>query len=198
MDGSHWPGVSQPEISFHYTFGQCPLSAFRKLTTGTGEVHKMHSPPGTVSLWSIQLPEQLRPAKGTKCTAHLGLWPCRAFNSLRGLDLGGAWKTRPTWDSVLMELLGTWAAWIQEIHATLGSGKSSVVHPLRALPICQWYLFALPLPLHSTAEQMSLNKWPPPPPHVRVEIRHWKGLQEEEVKTSKEGGTTLEVTSAID
>ena len=163
MDGSHWPGVSQPEISFHYTFGQCPLSAFRKLTTGTGEVHKMHSPPGTVSLWSIQLPEQLGPAKGTKCTAHLGLWPCRAFNSLRGLDLEGARKTRPTWDSVLMELLVTWEAWIQEIHATLGSGK-----------------------------------WPPPPPHVRVEIRHWKGLQEEEVKTSKEGGTTLEVTSAID
>ena len=51
--------------------------------------------------------------------------------------------------------------------------------------ISQGYLFAVFLPPHNTAEQMSLNKWPPLPPYVRVEIRHWRDLQTEEVKIKK-------------
>ena len=37
---------------------------------------------------------------------------------------------------------------------------------------CQWYLFAVSLSLHSTVEQVSLNKWLLLPPRVRAEIRH--------------------------
>ena len=36
----------------------------------------------------------------------------------------------------------------------------------------QCYLFAASLPPHSKTEQVSLKKCPPPPPCVRVEIRH--------------------------
>ena len=42
---------------------------------------------------------------------------------------------------------------------------------------CQWYLFAVPLPPHSTTEQANLKKRPPPPTCVRAEIRHWRDLQ---------------------
>ena len=61
----------------------------------------------------------------------------------------------------------------------------------------QWYLFAMFLPPHSTIEQVSLNKWPPSSPCVKVEIRHWRDLQTEEAKINKEG-TALEVTGATD
>ena len=43
----------------------------------------------------------------------------------------------------------------------------------------QWYLFVVPLPPYSTTEQANLNKRPPPPTCVRVEIRHWRDLQTE-------------------
>ena len=46
---------------------------------------------------------------------------------------------------------------------------------------CQCYLFVVSL-LHSTTEQVSLNKWPPLPPCVGVGIRHWRELQKEEAK----------------
>ena len=36
----------------------------------------------------------------------------------------------------------------------------------------QRYLSAAPLPAHSTTEPANLNKRPPPPASVRVEIRH--------------------------
>ena len=50
---------------------------------------------------------------------------------------------------------------------------------------CQWYLFAVFLPPHSTPEQVSLNKWPPLPPCVRVDIRHWRDLQTEVAKINR-------------
>ena len=43
---------------------------------------------------------------------------------------------------------------------------------MRTPHACQWYLFTVFLPPHNTTEQVSLNKWPPLPPCVRVEIRH--------------------------
>ena len=43
----------------------------------------------------------------------------------------------------------------------------------------QWHSSAVPLPPHSTTEQVNLNKRPPPPACVRVENRHWRDLQAE-------------------
>ena len=48
----------------------------------------------------------------------------------------------------------------------------------------QCYLFAASLPPHSTTEQVSLKKCPPPPPCARAEIRHWRDQQTEEAKTN--------------
>ena len=59
----------------------------------------------------------------------------------------------------------------------------------------QCYLFAASLPPHSATEQVSLKKYPPPPPCVRLEIRHGRDQQTEEAKTE---GIVLEVTDAID
>ena len=59
----------------------------------------------------------------------------------------------------------------------------------------QWHLSAAPLPPHSTNEQVKLNKRPPLPTWVRVEIRHWGDLQTEAKQTK---GTASEVTGAKD
>ena len=56
----------------------------------TGEMNKMHGPPGKVHLPSFWLPEQLGTGTSIKHTAHLGLCPYRALKSLSGLDLGSA------------------------------------------------------------------------------------------------------------
>ena len=50
---------------------------------------------------------------------------------------------------------------------------------------CQWYLLAVFLCPHSSTEQVSLNKWPPLPPCVRTEIRHWREQQMEEAKINR-------------
>jgi len=54
----------------------------------------------------------------------------------------------------------------------------------------QWYLFAVFLPPNNTTEQVSLNQWPPSPPCVRAESRHWRDLQTEEDRINKEGGNS--------
>ena len=59
----------------------------------------------------------------------------------------------------------------------------------------QWYLSAVLLPPHSTTELANLNKRPPLPTCVRVEIRHWRDLQTEAKWTN---GTTSQVTGAMD
>jgi len=59
-------------------------------------------------------------------------------------------------------------------------------------------VFVVSLHPHNTAEQVSLNEWPPSPPCVRAEIRHRRDLQTEDAKINKEGGTALEVTGATD
>ena len=54
LDGSHWPGVSQPEIS-------SPEDTWHTWETvaGTRKVNKMQGPRGTVCSPSIQSPEHL-------------------------------------------------------------------------------------------------------------------------------------------
>ena len=107
-----------------------------------------------------------------KHRAHLRQCPCRTPWSLSSVDLGSTC------------CLGLW-------QTQCGPSTMSTSHT------CQQYFFAVSLPPHSTTEQVSLNKWPPLPYCVRVEIRHWRDLQTEEAKIKKEGETTLEVTGAI-
>ena len=132
-------------------------------------------PTQSVASWSTwePEPEQLRPGKCAKPRAHFGQFPCRATWSLSSVD--------------------------QESTSTVSWGKPSVILTLRALPThSSDYLFVLFLPPHSTTERVSLNKWPPSPPCVMVEIRHWRDLQIEEAKKSKEEGNALEVTGVTD
>ena len=137
------------------------------------EGHKTHSPSGSVPLRSTREPEWLRPGKCMKCRVHGGQCPCRAPWRLSSVDLGSAHR------------LGLW-------QAQCAPSAESRSHT------CQWCLFAESLPLHSTPEQVSLNKLPPLPLHVRVEIRHRRNLQTEEAQINKEGWMALEETGATD
>ena len=76
--------------------------------------------------------------------------------------------------------------------------QSRMVPPLQALPTHAQCLFTVSLPLLSTTEQVSLNKWPPSPPHISGRNSTKRDLQTEEVKINKEGGTTPELTGATD
>ena len=107
-----------------------------------------------------------------KCSAHVGLCPCRPPWSLSSVDPGstchlGLWQTQ--------------------------CGPSTVSNP----HTYEQYLFAVSLPPYKTPEQVSLSKWPPSPPCVRAEIKTLKRLAEE-AKINKEGGTALEVTGTTD
>ena len=132
--GSHQTRVSQPEISSpeetYSTPGTVLMVHPRNQEAGTGEVNKMHSPPGTVHSPSTQLPQWLGPVKGSKHTANLGLCPHGTPKNLCSLGLECARNAGLTWDSAFMEHPGAWAVWTQEVHATLSCGKPSVVHPI--------------------------------------------------------------------
>jgi len=99
--------VSQPEISSpeetYGTPGTVLMVHPRNQEAGTGEVNKMHSPPGTVHSPSIQLPQWLGPVKGSKYTAHLGLCPHGTPKNLCSLGPESARNAGLTWDSALME-----------------------------------------------------------------------------------------------
>ena len=119
------------------------------------EVHKVHDSCGTVHSPSTWSPEWLGPGKGTKCTAYLGLCPYGAPENVSSLDLWSAWNAGLTWGSALAEHTGAWAVWTQEVHAALGCGKLSVVHPLRAL-LTHASSTCLQCPSLPTTQ---LNKW---------------------------------------
>ena len=153
--------------------GQCTCQAPGHLSClDLGRAQNAH-PTDSVPLWSTQEPEQLRPGKFPKRKAHFGQYPCRAPWSLSSVDPGST------------------------CHLELWQTKCGP-YTVNILHTCQRNLFALSLPPYNTTEQMSLNKWPPLPPCVRMEIRHWRDLQTEEAKISKEEGTALEVTGATD
>ena len=162
------------------------------------EVIKTHGPPGRAHLPSTQSPGLLEPGKGTKRAALPGMCPCGVPGNLNSLDLEVHKFQGPLWT---VSLQAPWS--LSSIdpgsthHFELGQtqcGPYTVSTP----HTCQWYLFAVSLPPHNTIEQESLNKWPPLPPCVRVEIKHWRDLQIEEAKINREEGTTLEVTGSID
>ena len=122
----------------------------------------------------------------------LCLWGIPKYLNLSGLDLGSAYNPGPASDSSRQSNLEP---------KQCRQGKHT--HHEREQTQCGWvtasthqcYLLAASLPPHSTTEQVSLKKCPPPPPCVRAEIRHWRDQQTEEAKTE---GTSLKVTGVID
>ena len=128
----------------------------------------------------------------TQAQPSLHLWGLPECLNLSGLDLGGAC-------SPWLALDGSWQSNLEPEQC----GQGGHTHREWGQAQCGWdtartrqcYLFAASLPPHSMTEQVSLKKGPPPPPCVRVEIRHWRDQQTEEAKTE---GTALEVTGAID
>ena len=159
---------------------RCAVCTPRKLSSRDREGDKLQR-PCSPSTWS---PELLGPGKGTKHRPKPSLCLCRVPENpnLSGLDLGSPWnrglpQTVP-WQSNLepeQYRLGkhTRCEWGQT-----QCGRDTVNTPHTH----QCYLFAEFLSPHSTTEQVSLKKWPPPPPCVRAEIRNWRDQQTEEAE----------------
>ena len=167
-----------PRGDTRHTWDGAPAAHPGKWAARTGEVIRRTTPPGESALtkhpvaWAAQTweahktlaqpslclcggtqepePEQLRPGKCTQPRACFRQFPCRATWSLSSVDL-------------------------ENTHA-VSRDKPSVAQTPRTPHARQWYLFAMFLPPHSTTEQVCLNKWPPSPPCVRAEIRHWRDL----------------------
>ena len=164
----------------------------------TGKVIKTYRPSGTVCSPSTWSPELLGPGKGTK---HGPNWVCVLWSmrepEAEQLNLGSSRNPDPLCTvPVQSNLEPEHCRPVKHMCHELGQTQCGP-YTVNTPHTCQWYLFAVFLPLHSTTEQVSLNKWPPSPACVRVEIRHWRDLQTEETKINKEG-TTLEVTGATD
>ena len=134
--------------------------------------------------------DQGRAENTTQQSLHL--WRLPEYLNLSGLDLGSAHNPGLASDSSLQSNLEPKQCW-QGKHTRRERGQTKCGWDTAST--CQCYLFAVSLSPHSTTEQVSLKKCPPPPPCVRVEIRHWRDQQTEEAKTE---GTSLEVTGAID
>ena len=142
--------------------GQCSLIEPCHLScSDLGRAQNTH-PTESVPLWNTwELePEQLRSRKCMKHRTHIGQYPWRATWSLSSVDPEST-------------CLHEWG------QTNCGPYTMSTPHTQ------QWYLLAVSLPPHNTTEQVSLNKWPPFPPCVRVEITHWRDLQTEEAKIKK-------------
>ena len=139
-------------------------------------------------------PKMAEEKEGHKTQAQwsLCLWGLPEHLNLSGLDLGGACSPEPAsvssrWSNLEPELCGDGGCMRHEQGQAQCGWDTTSTH--------QCYFTAVSLPPHSVTEQVSLKKCPPPPPWVRVEIRHWRDQQTEEAKTE---GTALEVTAAID
>ena len=123
----------------------------------------------------------------TQAQPSLCLWGLPKYLNLSGLDLGSAYNPKPASDSSWQSNLEPKQC-RQRKHTHRERGQTQCGRDTPST--CHWYLFAASLPPHSTTEQVSLKKCPPPPPTVRAEIRHWGDQRTE--------GTSLEVTGAID
>ena len=155
---TEWLGLEM--IKMHGPPGQCTHQAPGHLSCSElGRAQNAH-PTESVLLRITWEPEWLSPGKCTKLKARFGQCPCRAPSSLSSVDLGSTRR---------LEL------------GQMQCGPYTVSTP----HTCQRCLFAVSLPPHNTTEQVSLNKWPPLPPCVRVEIRHWRGKRKEKAKTKE-------------
>ena len=137
--------------------------------------------------WAVQTWE------GHKTQAQPSLCLCGLpqYLNLSGLDLGSAYNPGPVSDSSRQSNLEPKQC-RQGKHTCHERGQIQCGRDTVSTRQC--YLFAVFLPPHSTTQQVSLKKCPPPPPCVRAEIRHWRDQQTE----AKTEGTALEVTGAID
>ena len=123
------------------------------------------------------------PWKGGTCMAHLGLglhrtpgnlssldlgsagdiwptWDCmpRAGRTLSSLDLGSAWDTWPTCDWALTKHSAAWVVGSEKCPSSWTLADPVLSVHTRAPHKVQKYLFEVFLPLHSTTEQVTLNK----------------------------------------
>ena len=162
---------------------RCACCTPRKPSGRDGAGDKLQQLCST-NTWS---PELLRPGKGTNTgpTKYVPLWSTRVPEPER-LRPGKCIQPRAGLRQFQVE---------QELKLELKQCRQGK-HTRRewGQTQCGWdsastrqcYLFAVFLPPHSTTEQASLKKCPPPPPWVRAEIRHWRDQQTEEAKTNRE------------
>ena len=155
---------------------------------GTGEVigpsDHAHQTPGHLSCSNLGRaqnagPTEFAPLRTTRVPEPEPLRPGKCIQHMAGLRQFPAERLEP--DQCR-----------QGKHKHRERGQTQCGQDTASTPhTCQCYLFAVFLPPHCTIEQVSLKNCPPPPPCVRVEIRHWRDQQTEEAKTE---GTALEVT----
>ena len=137
----------------HHTWGECAYHAPGCLSCSDLGTAPNAGPNKSMPLWSTWEPEWLRPGKFMQPRASSLQSNLKPEQCSLGKHKRLEWgQTQCGWDTV------------------------STPHT------CQWCLFAVFLPPHNTTEQVSLNKRPPSPPCVRVEIRHWRRQQTEEAK----------------
>ena len=145
-----------------------PVVHSENRVAGTGEAisHRDHTcqTPHHLSCSDLGRAQNTGPAESVPLrTTHL---------KLRGLDLGSAYNPGPASDSSQKSNVEPEQC-RQGKHTRCEQGQTQCARDTAStLHICQCYLFAASLPLHSTTEQWSLKKCPPPPPCARVEIRH--------------------------
>ena len=177
------------------------FTSTRSVTARDQLPEETHSTPGTVPLWCIQETEQPGLGRCIRHTTHLGQCSCQVRGHLSMLNLGRAQNTQPIGLCAFAEYSRTWVAerpWKCTKHRVhvgqctcktpwslssvdLGSTSCPGLRQTQCGPSTvsihhtwQQYLLAVSLLFQSTIEQVSLNKWPPSPSHVRVEIRHWR------------------------
>ena len=138
--------------------------------------------------WAARTWEEHKP----QAQLSLRLWGLPEYLNLSSLDLGSAYSTGlasdSSWQSNLEPKQCRQGKHTRHERGQTQCGRDTVSTQQR-------YLFTASLPPHSTTEQVSLKKCPPPPTCVRAEIRHWRDQQAKEAKPE---GTSLEVTGAID
>ena len=176
---------------------QCPCGTPRKRAAGTREVPRCtahlgqcaRQAPGHLSCSDLGRAQNACP------TESVPLWSIREPD---GLDLGSAWNAGPALDSSPAEQPGAWAVQTRKAHAPwAGANPVWSIHCEHSPHTPVIFVCSVPPPAQHNWTR-SLNKWPPSPPCVRIEIRHWRDLHTEEAKINKEEGTALEVTGATD
>ena len=149
---------------------------------GTGEVIRCSLQLGATVLAKHLVTWAARTWDGHKTLAQPSLGLCRVPENLnlRGLDWGSACILSPASHSSRQSNLEPEQCRLgKHTHRECGQTQCGTSTPRK-------HLLAVFLPTHSTTEQGSLKKWPPPTPCVRVEIRHWRDQQTEEAKINRE------------
>ena len=155
----HPPEGSQPEITFteqiYDNTWNCALATYLgKRWQGLGRCIRCTA---NLEHWAYQAPGHLSGLDPVKVKTTQPVWICSLWSigDPEHIDMGSACNAGLTWDSSFAEPAGACTVWTHEVHATLGWGKPSVVHPPWALPT-QASSICLYCPSLPTAQ---LNKW---------------------------------------